>query len=149
MVETYILSLFNYGDALFQNISGRLSNKIQRVQNSCMRFVFGLRKYDHISSCYEQNKTLNMENRRKMHALIVMHKISIGEAPEYLSEKIVRHSDLHDYNTRGRDNIAAILSSYHIIPILNENLQRQLPVSSFKIKCKKYLTNQQFPHLVT
>ena len=163
LVETYILSLFNYGDALFQNISGRLSNKIQRVQNSCMRFVFGLRKYDHISSCYEQNKTLNMENRRKLHALIVMHKISIGEAPEYLSEKIVRHSDLHDYNTRGRDNIAVqrvntsirsntffILTSklYNdIIPILNENLQRQLPVSSFKNKCKKYLTNQQFPHL--
>ena len=104
-----------------------------------------------------------MENRRKMHALIVMHNISIGEAPEYLSEKIVRHSDLHDYNTRGRDNIAVqrvntsirsntffILTSklYNdIIPILNENLQRQLPVSSFKNKCKKYLTNQQFPHL--
>jgi hypothetical protein len=163
LVESYILSLFNYGDVLFQNISGRLSNKIQRVQNSCMRFVFGLRKYDHISSCYEQNKTLNMENRRKMHALILMHKISIGAAPEYLSEKIVRHLDLHNYNTRGRDNIAvqrvntsvrsntffiSISKLYNeIIPILNENLQKQLSVSSFKLKCKKYLTNQQFPHL--
>ena len=90
LVETYILSLFNYGDVLFQNITGILSNKIQRVQNSCMRFVFGLRKYDHISHCYEQNKTLNMENRRKLHALVLMHKISIGEAPEYLSEKTVK-----------------------------------------------------------
>ena len=106
LVETYILPLFYYGDVLFQNISGRLSNKIQRVQNSCMRFVFGLRKYDHISSCYELNKTLNMENRRKLHALILMHKISIGAAPEYLSEKITRHLDLHGYNIRGRDNIA-------------------------------------------
>ena len=106
IIETYILSLFNYGDVLFQNISARLSNKIQRVQNSCMRFVFGLRKYDHISSCYEKNKTLNMENRRNLHGLVLMHKISIGEAPEYLSEKLTRHSNLHDYNTRGRDNIA-------------------------------------------
>ena len=71
-----------------------------------MRYVFGLRKYDHISSSYEKNKTLNMENRRKLHALILMHKISTGIAPEYLSEKIVRHHDLHDYNTRGRENIA-------------------------------------------
>ena len=161
LIETYILSLFNYGDVLFLNISGRLSNKIQRVQNSCMRFVFGLRKYDHISNCYEKNKTLNMENRRKLHALILMHKISIGEAPEYLSDKIVRHHDLHDYNTRGRENIAVqrvntsirtntffiyISKLYNdIIPILNQNIHRKMPVLSFKLNCKKYLTNQQFP----
>ena len=98
-----------------------------------------------------------------MHALIVMHKISIGKAPEYLSEKITRHSDLHNYNTRGRDNIAVrrvntsirsntffiLISKLYndIIPILSENLQTQLSISSFKIKCKKYLTNQQFPDL--
>ena len=161
LIETYILSLFNYGDALFQNISGILANKIQRVQNSCMRFVFGLRKYDHISGCYAQNKTLNMENRRKLHALILMHKISVGIAPEYLSEKIVRHHDLHDYNTRGRDNIAVqrvntsirsntflIYTSklYNdIIPTINENNIPKMSVTSFKLKCKKYLVNQQFP----
>ena len=164
VIETYILSLFNYGDVLFLNISGRLSNKIQRVQNSCMRYVFGLRKYDHISSSYEKNKTLNMENRRKLHALILMHKISTGVAPEYLSEKIVRHHDLHDYNTRGRENIAvqrvntSIRSNtffistsklYNdLIPIFNENIPTGLPVSSFKKKCKTFLTNQQFPNLV-
>ena len=160
LVETYILSLFNYGDVLFQNISGRLSNKIQRVQNSCMRFIFGLRKYDHISWCYEQNKTLNMENRRKLHALILMHKISIGEAPEYLSEKVVRHFDLHNYNTRGRENIAVqrvntsirsntffifISKLYNeILPIINDNLLRKMPVYSFRTKCKLYLQSQQF-----
>ena len=104
VVEIYILSLFNYGDFIVGNMSRRLANKIQRLQNSCMRFVFGLRKYDHISNCYEKNKTLNMENRRKLHSLILMHKISIGLAPEYLSEKLVRHSDLHEYNTCGREN---------------------------------------------
>ena len=160
LVETYILSLFNYGDVLFQNITGILSNKIQRVQNSCMRFVFGLRKYDHISHCYEQNKTLNMENRRKLHALVLMHKIRIGEAPEYLSEKIVRHLDLHDYNTRGRDNIAVqrvntsirsntffiyISKLYNeILPSVSDNLLRTMSVFSFKRNCKSYLTYQQF-----
>ena len=164
LIETYILSIFNYGDILFQNISGRLSNKIQRVQNSCMRFVFGLRKYDHISSCYEKNKTLNMENRRKLHSLVLMHKISIGEAPEYLSEKLVRHVDLHDYNTRGRENIAVqrvntsirsntffifICKLYNdLMPIINGNTNVKLPVMTFKQKCKVHLTNQQFPYLV-
>ena len=161
LIETYILSLFNYGDPLFLNISAKLSNKIQRVQNSCMRFVFGLRKYDHISPAFGKNKTLNMENRRKMHALILMHKITIGEAPEYLSEKIVRHADLHDYNTRGRENIAvqrvntslrsntffiSISKLYNqIMPLINENNPERISVGMFKTKCKKYITNQQFP----
>ena len=42
LTETYILSNFNYCDVLFQNITAKLSNKIQLVQNSCMRFIFGL-----------------------------------------------------------------------------------------------------------
>ena len=162
IVETYILSLFNYGDVLFQNITARLSNKIQRVQNSCMRFIFGLRKYDHISSCYEKNKTLNMENRRKLHALVLMHKVSIGEAPEYLSEKLIRHLDLHNYNTRGRENIAIqrvntstrsntffISTAKAYNDMLSElNLDRTLSVFTFKRKCKIWLTNQQYPNLL-
>ena len=164
IIETYILSLFNYGDVLLRNMSVRLSNKIQRVQNSCMRFVFGLRKYDHISSCYEKNKTLNMENRRNLHGLVLMHKISIGEAPEYLSEKLTRHFNLHNYNTRGRENITiqrvntttrantffiSTAKMYNdIIPALNLNTQGSTSVYTFKRKCKTFLTNQQYPNLV-
>ena len=158
LVETYILSLFNYGDILFQNISGRLSNKIQRVQNSCMRFVYGLRKYDHISHCYEKNKTLNMENRRKLHSLILMHKIALGLAPDYLSEKIVRHQDLHSYHTRRRENIAvqrvntSIRSNTFFISIsklYNEILpviggRENMSLNTFRTKCKNHLTVLQF-----
>ena len=32
LIEIYILSLFNYGDVLVGNMSGRLANKIQRLQ---------------------------------------------------------------------------------------------------------------------
>ena len=163
LVETYVLSLFNYGDVLLLNISGRLSNKIQRVQNSCMRFVFGIRKFDHISHCYEKDKTLNMENRRKLHALILMHKISSDLAPEYLSEKIIKHIDLHNYNTRGRENIAVqrvntsirsntffiyISKLYNeILPHFVDRANQTISVNTFRTKCKTYLENQQFPLL--
>ena len=127
-----------------------------------MRFIFGLRKYDHISSCYEKNKTLNMESRRKLHALVLMHKVSIGEAPEYLSEKLIRHLDLHQYNTRGRENIAIqrvntstrsntffISTAKAYNDMLSElNLDRTLSVFTFKKKCNIWLTNQQYPNLL-
>ena len=163
VVETYILSLFNYGDVLFNNITAKLANKIQLVQNSCMRFIFGLRKYDHISHCFEKNKTLNMANRRLLHSLTLMHKISLGHAPEYLKEKIVRHSDLHTYNTRGRENIAvprvnstirsntffiSIPKLYNeILPTFNQNPDLLISVDTFKKKCRLHLSNLQFPHM--
>ena len=91
-----------------------------------------------------------MENRRKIHSLTLMHKISLGLAPEYLSEKIVRHSDLHTYNTRARDNIAvqrinSTLRSNtffistpkqynNILPLLNLNQETRVSVNTFKNK---------------
>ena len=159
IIETYVLSLFNYGDVLYLNMSGRLANKIQLVQNSCMRFVFGLRKYDHISHCYEKYKTLNMENRRKLHGLILMHKIALGKAPEYLKTRIARHSDLHSYNTRARENIAvqrtnSTLRSNTFFISMSKlynsvkstlNIETEISINNFREKCKKYLINQQFP----
>ena len=39
--ETYILSQFNYGDIILQGLSNQLSPKIQKIQNSCIRYYFG------------------------------------------------------------------------------------------------------------
>ena len=49
LTETYVLSQLNYGDIILQNLTNQLQNKIQKLQNNCVRFTFGLRKYDHIS----------------------------------------------------------------------------------------------------
>ena len=164
LCETYVLSLFNYCDALFLSLTASLSAKIQRVQNSCMRYIFGLRKYDHISECYEKKKTMNMENRRKLHSLILMHKINIGDAPEYRSERIIRHSNFHNYNTRGRENIVvqrvnttmrsntffvSISKLYNeILPLINTNILIKMPVNIFKRKCKLLLIDLQFPPVI-
>ena len=52
-----------------------LKTRIQRVQNACIRFIFGLRKYEHITPYLKKLDTLNMEGRTKRHALTLMHKI--------------------------------------------------------------------------
>ena len=86
-------------------MSDILKRKIQKVQNSCFRFIFGLRKYDHISHCLTKLDTLNMEERRLLHGLCLMYKINRNVAPRYLCERIMLHSDNHTYNTRYRNNI--------------------------------------------
>ena len=51
-----------------------------------------------------------MEERRTVHGLTMMHKIVNKIAPTYLTSKIRYHSNLHNYQTRNRDNIVIGLS---------------------------------------
>ena len=149
--ETYILSQFNYGDIILQGLNSQLIYKIQKVQNSCIRFSFGLKKYDHISSTRLGNKILCMQDRRRLHSLTLMLKITRQTAPIYLCNFITYHSTLHNYNTRRKDEIvtpfarsrARTLSFFIDIAKLFNTLSRTINVSnisvqSFKLKCIKY-----------
>ena len=100
LVETYVLSQLNYCDMVTQATTVALRARIQRVQNACIRFIFGLRKFEHITPFIQQLDTLNMENRTKQHALTLMHKIVNNNAPVYLTEKLSYRNEVHNYNTR-------------------------------------------------
>ena len=105
IAECYVLSQFNYLDVVWRTITKRLWNKIQRIQNNCVRFIFKLRKYDHISSEFKQLNTLNMTNRSTLHSLTQMFKCVGTKAPLYLTEKIKYVSNTHDHNTRQNQEI--------------------------------------------
>ena len=100
IVESYILSNLNYCDILFQNLSVVMQNKLQKLQNWCIRFIFRSRKFDHISLYFKKLNTLNIEQRRKLHSLTQMHKLRKKIGPEYLLEKLKCHKDIHNYETR-------------------------------------------------
>ena len=154
--ETYILSQFNYGDIVLQGLSNQLINKIQKVQNSCIRYSFGLRKYDHVSNTRKINKILRMQDRRLLHSLTLMFKITKNIAPIYLCNRVTYHSALHNYNTRHKHEIvtpfarsrARTFSFFiNIAKIFNE-LSRAVKItdtsiSTFRSKCISYLRESE------
>ena len=99
-----MLAKINYCDILFQNLTVELKNKLAKFQNWCVKFVFGLRKYDHVSEYYEKHKILRMEERRKLHTLTQVHKLKKGIGPVYLLNKLKSRKDIHDYNTRRKND---------------------------------------------
>ena len=156
LTEAYILSQFNYGDIILQNLTEQLQNKIQKVQNRCVRYTYGLRKYDHISGFIKNKNILNMKNRRMLHNLSLMFKIQNNKAPKYLRDRILMHRDVHSHFTRNRLNIdppfarSKVRSMSFFIYIskkynlLSQNINtNNISLFTFKINCKKYLLNQQ------
>lgn len=42
-------------------------NRLQKIQNTCCRFVCGLRKFDHVSSKFHELRWLKLDATWKLH----------------------------------------------------------------------------------
>lgn len=108
LCETLVLSHFTYCCEIYSNcIDYDTSMRIQRVQNSCLRYIYGIRKYDHISSALKNSNWLNMKNRRLLQTASLYHKIILNKKPPYLYNKITFRTDVHNLNLRFRGLITA------------------------------------------
>ena len=105
IVESYVLSQYNYCNVIFRTASKTLWDRIQKTQNNCVRFIYNLRKYDHISSEFSKLNTLNMYNRSLLHALTYMFKCVSEKVPVYLSENIRYVRDTNPRITRAQDQL--------------------------------------------
>ncbi len=157
LCETLVLSQFDYADAVYSNISSSLSNSIQKVQNSCLRYIFNIKKKDHVrlSLLLKKINWLNMENRRLLHCFTVIFKILAGRAPGYLACELRTSSQHHLYNTRSAHNLYPVNRRTEIrnrsfmirVPLLYNTLPRGIrsvaSVSTFKRVCHKFLFTSQ------
>ena len=105
LAETYVLSQLNYCDMVTQAMAVSQKQRIQRIQNSCLRYIFGLRKYDHITPFLQKLNTLNIEKRGRSHALTMLHKTVNKTAPKYLTDKLTYRHNIHNHNTRNRNTL--------------------------------------------
>ena len=105
IVESYVLSQFNYCNVIFRTASQILWDRIQRIQNNCVRFICNLQKYDHISSEFSKLNTLNMYNRSLSHALTYMFKCVNEKVPVYLSENVRYVREVNPRITRASDQL--------------------------------------------
>ena len=154
LVKSYILSNFNYSSIILQNIFKYQAIKIQKFQNACVRFILNLRKFDHISEGIKSLSLLKMDQVRYLQTLTFMHKIILGKAPVYLSEKIKFQGDHHSHLTRSRFNIRgtrfktnygrncffnSASREYNFIVNKLNITPNNCSIASFKSKLKKYL----------
>ena len=159
VVESYILSLFNYGCPVLQNLTSEMCNKIQKVQNSCVRYITNTRKYDHISPSFNKLKMLKMSDRRDMQSLTIVHNIINDRAPGYLIDKVQFNYTFHGHNTRIRDSIRIPKSRTNFgynkffrkyCEMYNNikrtiNFKNNISTATFKFKLKKYFLNLRYP----
>lgn len=101
LCDSLVLSTFNHCDVVYGPCLGYNNNRrIQKVQNSCLRLIHGIRRRQRVSYKLKDTKWLNMYNRRKHHMACFFHKIVSSGTPPYLLDKLQFRTDVHNINIR-------------------------------------------------
>jgi len=151
LCESLVLSHFNFCDVVYGPcLDANTAMRIQRVQNSCLRFIYGIRRRNRISYTLKLAKWLNMDQRRYLHLICFFHKVLIFKTPPYLFTRLSYRTDIHNLNLRHRGLLCIpryrstffrrsfsylIASSYNKVP----NDFKVLRLSSFKYRLKNKL----------
>lgn len=156
LCESLVLSNFNYCDFVYGHcLDSVCKSRIQGVQNSCARFICGLRKYDHISHTFSELNWLKMDSRRLLHFCTFIYKIlNEPNSPVSVRERLVPRRNVHAVNIRSNGRLtqphhqSALFQrsfTYNAVRVYNSlptNLIG-LTVQQFKITYKKYLLSLQ------
>lgn len=106
LCDSLVLSHFNYADSLYNScIDSITSKRIQKVQNSCLRFIYGIPRRYHISDKLRDTNWLNMYHRRLLHTACLVYRVISEKTPPYLYQKIRFRTDIHNVNLRNRGNV--------------------------------------------
>ena len=101
LCEKLVLSLLQYGLVLFYPCLDFVTKyRLQKIQNACCRFVFGLKKFDRTSIKIKELLWLKIENVYKLHLSSLVFKILSTSDPPYLREKLVFRKDIHNIHIR-------------------------------------------------
>lgn len=124
--------------------------RLQKIQNKCMRNILRLNRFAHEEDMLEMLNFLNVQQIINYYTLIFIYKITKGNAPEYLSERIVYNNQNPRKNTlRSRCNIELVNATktcsqnslfYKGIALFNRiplDLRNETSVEIFKHKLKK------------
>lgn len=99
--DSLVLSRLNYCDEVYGPcLRMEDANRLQKVQNSCIRYSCQVARREHISPYLRQIGWLNMKERRLHHLCCLIHKVVINKKPSYLYAKIEKRSEAHNVELR-------------------------------------------------
>lgn len=103
LCDALVLSHANYADVIYGPALRLIDqNRLQKLQNSCVRFITCAKRRDHVTEYCRQIGWLKMKERRILHSCCFIRKILDNKTPSYLYEKISFRTDVHNLNLRHR-----------------------------------------------
>lgn len=154
LVQSLIFPIIDYGDVCYFDLNADLLDKLDRLLNYCIRFVFNLRKYDHVSEHRSLLKWLPIRQRREQRALTTLFSFLVSpSSPSYLAPHFQYICVNHNRSLRSSHNRVLqcpshrtdfihrsfFVQSISLWNALPQEIRMATNRLSFKIKVREYI----------
>ena len=158
LAHSLLLPILDYADSCYPDLSEEQLNKLERLQNLCIRFIYGLRKFDHVSDHRRQLGWLPIRHRRNFRMLTLLYSILYNPlSPAYLRDRFcfLGSDSISRLELRSRSDNLLKLPTCHTqfysnsFTVKSAILWNELPseirhsksLNIFKNRLKEYLLN--------
>lgn len=101
LANALVLCHIDYCNTVYYKfLSNSVRDKLQLLQNACLRFSFLIGYRDHVTPYYRQFKILKLNERYILSFCVFLRRIISSGLPTYLCERLTRRSDIHDVDLR-------------------------------------------------
>ena len=159
LVTNLILSNLDYCNALLIRATNKDIKPLQRVMNKAIRFIFNLRKRDHISQFSAKAHFLPIFYRIRFKICLMAFKIVNGMSPDYLADDVEMFQPTTKINLRdhyGRDEfmfkfppfnenntlLSQLILNWNALPY---NIRTVESLEKFKVRLKTYFYRKAYP----
>lgn len=150
LVQALIFPIFDYTDVVYLSLREQDAKRLQCAQNSCMRFIFNVKRRDHITPTYMEANCLKLKYRRAMHAVTLIFKILKSRSPAYLHCRLrpltsVRNGLLLRAPERKTAAYGKMYVPYacRLWNTLPKEVRSEATIASFKSKLLKFMLDKQ------
>ena len=155
--QSLLLPLLDYGDIAFLDLREDLLDKLERLQNVCIRYIFGLRKHDHVASFRSQLECLPIRRRRDVHILSSLFNVLFNPVSlPSLKENFRYMADGNNHRLRSSANLTLAIPpnktrtysrsfTVRYVKLWNDlplSVNESQSVASFKDQLKKLLLSR-------
>ena len=88
LAKTYLMPTLLYGCEIYANCDSKDKYKLNKLFNNIIRYIFCLRKYDHVSMYCKKLYSMTFDNLLKFRVIVYIHKIIVTKMPPYLFNKL-------------------------------------------------------------
>ena len=157
LITSLVFSKMLYCSSVWSNTTLQNINRLQSIQNFASKIVTNSRKFDHVTPLLRELNWLPVKEQLFYRDSVLTFKCQNDLAPQYLTSKFTKRSNIHTRNTRTRNSLQIPLYrtaigqrtfSYrgaYIWNNLHNELRQSASLASFKRALKDTLLRQTFP----
>ena len=141
LVTALVVPHLDYCSVVYLDASAELRTRLQRLSNSCVRYIYGVSMRERITPYRRLLGWLRADTRRTYFTAILMYRIHHSSKPSYLADFFRRYQGARTKRTKSTDTG---LSSFqikgaHLWKSLPSSVRDLPSISSFKGALYRYL----------